>query len=313
MIWTIISSCVIFIGVSSDPSTPMNPDTLRSMAEASLAQDNLGPDSFQSSLWEATLQRAEKIITLNHQIRQLQADVSDLRTQLESLQQFIKDHKQFGQDFEKYEAVLSETRKLTDAQRALKRQQERIEMARKRELWRQQQQNANQTSGAKRSQNRKLNQLGFSPIGQDVWLSKSAYVYASQTVPEQRTYLQPGPGGTVQQVTSIEQREEMDYTEMTISGSLLNAAAEVRNIGVAFAFRDSFGNQIGQETVIIEYARPDVPYPFTAELKMASDQPFASTTQWVLFADPSPPAPPVTTPTNPPTNTAPSPSPAGAP
>ena len=96
---------------------------------------------------------------------------------------------------------------------------------------------------------------------------------------------------------------EIDYTKMTISGSLLNGDATTRNIGVAFVFRDAHGNQIGQETVVIENARPDVPYPFTGELVMASDLPFASHTSWVLFADTSPPAntssPPSGQPSNP--------------
>jgi hypothetical protein len=96
-------------------------------------------------------------------------------------------------------------------------------------------------------------------------------------------------------MTTIESREEIDYAKMTISGSLLNGAKITRNIGVAFVFRDQYGNQIGQETVVIENARPDVPYPFTGELVMASDQPFSSMTSWVLFADTAPPAA-VTTP-----------------
>ena len=72
---------------------------------------------------------------------------------------------------------------------------------------------------------------------------------------------------------------------MTISGSVLNAADEVRNVGVAITFFDENGNQVGSETIQINNARPNVPYPFTSTLTMALNRPFSSSTTYVLYAD----------------------------
>lgn len=73
---------------------------------------------------------------------------------------------------------------------------------------------------------------------------------------------------------------------MTISGSVLNAAEEMRNIGIAVTFFDENGNQVGGEIIQINNARPDVPYPFTATIEMALNRPFDSSSTYVLYADP---------------------------
>ena len=78
---------------------------------------------------------------------------------------------------------------------------------------------------------------------------------------------------------------EIDYSKMTISGSILNASDIVRNIGVAITFFDDSGNQVGHETVEIRNARPDVPYPFTSKIEMALNRPFALSSTYVLYAD----------------------------
>jgi hypothetical protein len=43
---------------------------------------------------------------------------------------------------------------------------------------------------------------------------------------------------------------------------------------------------VGHETIQVANARPDVPYPFTAEVKMALNRPFDSSSAYVLYADP---------------------------
>ena len=73
---------------------------------------------------------------------------------------------------------------------------------------------------------------------------------------------------------------------MSISGSILNASSEVRNIGVAMTFFDNHGNQVGSEIVRIDNARPNVPYPFNAKLDMALDRAFSTSSTYVLYADP---------------------------
>ena len=78
---------------------------------------------------------------------------------------------------------------------------------------------------------------------------------------------------------------EIDYSSMTISGSILNALSDVRNIGIAVTFFDENDNQVGGEIIQINNARPDVPYPFTSTVAMALDRPFSSSSTYVLYAD----------------------------
>jgi hypothetical protein len=73
---------------------------------------------------------------------------------------------------------------------------------------------------------------------------------------------------------------------MTISGSVLNAADDVRDMGVAITFFDDNGNQVGHEIVQIKNARPNVPYPFTSRLDMALNRAFTSSSIYVLYSDP---------------------------
>ena len=269
---------------------PIAPETLDRMAEQSLHTDGLREDAFASDLWSALLERTKELIERRHEIRTLKARMDSLAEDLAKLHQFIEDHEQLVADYTAYREVIDETKRLTEAEHATRRQQERFEKERRREAARQKQSSEKNQQQQATAKNRRLKNLGFSEIGDNVWLSKSAYAYASKTVPEQRVFYQQGPTGIMQPMTAIENRSEIDYSKMTISGSLLNGDSITRNIGVAFVFRDAHDNQIGQETVIIENARPEVPYPFTGELILASDRAFASMTSWVLFADTAPPA-----------------------
>ncbi len=281
------------------PVVNIDKATLRGLAEQSLTNSGLSEESYVGDLWTGIVERTEQMITLRQNVNATHAALQKLTKELETLQAFVRDHAQFGDDFASYETVIAETQKLTRAKNALKRQQAQFERDRHRESIRKKKEEERQRKLKAKSANKRLEKLGFTPVGDDVYLSKSAYAYAMRNVPEQRVFYQPSPTGEVQQLTTVENREEIDYTKMTISGSLLNADAVTRNIGVAFVFRDAHGNQIGQETVVIENARPEVPYPFTGELVMASDQPFSSMTSWVLFADAAtPPAatPPAATP-----------------
>ncbi len=294
---------VVWIGLAATDPPPqeagdtaiIDQGTLKQLAEQSLRTEGLSGHSQSDELWFALLDRTMEAIGWRHRFRALESELSELREQITELRHFVADHEQFGDDFATYREVLAETKRLTNAQIALKRQQRQIEQDRKREESKKKREATAAAKKKAKEASQRLTKLGFSAIGQNVYLSKSAYAYPNRTVPEQRVYFQPGPNGDMQPMTTIESREEFDYTKMTISGSLLNGAKITRNVGVAFVFRDQYGNQIGQETVVIENARPDVPYPFTGELVMASDQPFSSMTSWVLFADTAPPAT-VTTP-----------------
>lgn len=273
-----------------EPAPIIHPHTLERLAEQSLRTQGFSDGTSAGELWQAAVQSTMRAIESRHRLQSLESSMEALRLQIEELRRFVEDHARYGDDFSSYRAVVEETKTLADAQIALKRKTEKIERDRKREDARKKREDAASARKKAKSSSQRLEKLGFAAIGQNVYLSKSAYVYASRTVPDQRVYYQPGPNGEMQQMTTTDSRGEMDYSKMTISGSLLNGAKITRNIGVAFVFRDEHGNQIGQETVVIENARADVPYPFTGELVMASTQPFSTMTSWVLFADTAPPA-----------------------
>ena len=82
-------------------------------------------------------------------------------------------------------------------------------------------------------------------------------------------------------------RDSVDFSRMTISGSVLNSSGETRNIGLAITFFDENGNQVGGEIIQINNARTDVPYPFTSTIDMALNRPFDSSSTYVLYADPA--------------------------
>ena len=123
---------------------------------------------------------------------------------------------------------------------------------------------------------------GFAPLGLDVYSGKWAYFYETTDITRSRIAYQPGIGNYLR----LYQDKKIDYSKMTISGSIINGSDQVRNVGVAITFFDEHGNQVGQETVQVNNARPDVPYPFTSKIDMALDRPFDSSSTYVLYADP---------------------------
>lgn len=234
---------------------------------------------------------------LRHEVDKLLAELQQLRTdlaqarleaeaaqrELEELRQFIRDHDVYGDAFENYKAIREiaereDRRKELEAARARREAErqaraERIQQARlQREMER-----------AEADAERRLRNAGFVGIGADVWLSRTAFHYTVRDEARTRIRFDPFIG----YFTRVDRREQVDFTEMIISGSVLNASEEVRNIGVAIVFYDEWNNQVGQETVHITNARPNVPYPFTSTVKLALNREFTSTTSYVLYADPA--------------------------
>lgn len=250
------------------------------------APDVLPPHTFEIKtetdvMIEQIIALEDEITVLREKLAKAQLEASSAQRDLAELQQFIADHEQLGNDFAQYAAVkraaeeqsrrhqIEETRARREAAKAEKKLRQDEARAQKR---------------AETSERERLDQYrdaGFSPLGLEVWLGRSAYSYGTKdsTVrvdyePEFGSYFRP------------DYRSRMDYSKMTISGSVLNSAPETRNIGVAVVFFDENGSQVGGTTVQINNARPDVPYPFTAQLDMALDRAFTSTTSYVLYADP---------------------------
>ena len=239
-------------------------------------------DPLQLLLDEIQQLHAE-ILTLRRQVAQAQMASSQAKRELAELRQFIDDHHEFGQDFQQYKAV-----KAIAEREARERRQEIVRG--QREAQRAERQTRRQAAQAERAQReaqaRRLadyRRAGFTPLGLDVYVGKMAYYYRSKNTTFYDIEYVPFLSGYF--VDPEYRRARPDFSSMTISGSVLNAADEVRNLGVAITFFDENGNQVGSETIQINNARPNVPYPFTSTLTMALNRPFSSSTTYVLYAD----------------------------
>jgi hypothetical protein len=221
--------------------------------------------------------------SLRHQLAETQLAKAEMERELDELRQFIADHDQLGRDFEEYQRI-REIKQREQRQRELREARERYEQEREKRLQRQQEARdaAARRRAAEREQ-RRYQQHGFEPLGLDVYVGRMAYQYRIRDTLRTRITYDPFFGF----YTRRDFRDEIDYTEMTISGAIINASDEVRNIGIAITFFDERGNQVGHEIVQVNNARTDVPYPFTSTVSMALDRPFATSSSYVLFADPA--------------------------
>lgn len=211
-------------------------------------------------------------------------DATTAQRELDELRQFVADHERFGDDFQQYQVVKAaadrEARDRENEQSRARKAEEKAEQAAKRQAAR----SAAAARNADANRIAEYRRNGFTALGLDVFGGKMAFFYNTKDTGSGvqydydsliGDYLRPGFPNS-----------EIDYSKMTISGSILNASDVVRNIGVAITFFDDNGNQVGHETVEIRNARPDVPYPFTSKIEMALNRPFESSSTYVLYADP---------------------------
>jgi len=210
------------------------------------------------------------------------------RRELDELRQFIQDRHELGRDFEQYKAIKAtaqrdaQNRRLQEA-RAQREVREAERTARQREFM---ERRAEREAELQRVQN--FRDAGFSPLGFDVFLSNTAFNYQTHDGINARFDWTPLTGRFLR-VYPFSNR--VDFSSMTVSGSVMNTADEIRDIGIAVTFFDEAGSQVGGEIVQVNNARPQVPYPFTATIVMALDRPFASASTYVLYADASLSAP----------------------
>lgn len=276
MIGKCATTIVLLCLLGAPPESP--PDAEQAAPEPVLR----GSRELVVSLLEEVDQLNREIDTLRRQLAEARLHASTAQGELDQLWQFILDHDDYGRDYEEYAAVLAVAER--------EARQERIEAGRElREARRAER--AAQLAAARARQDRqraeserldRYAEAGFAPLGLDVFFGQSAFYYRTANGLGTRirwnllngNYLQVYPFSTI------------DFSSMTISGSVLNASPQVRNIGVAVSFFDEAGNQIGAEIIQINNARPDVPYPFTATIEMALNRPFTSSTSYVLYADP---------------------------
>ena len=240
------------------------------------------PLTYEEALQQevATLRRL--LAESRTELAQVKLERDQTQRELEELQQFIQDHREYGNDFAQYEAFRAK-REREERLRRAEETRARLEQERQERLTRRNEQLAKRGSAiAAQKEQQKYNAAGFEPLGMDVYLGRSGFYYGVRRSIRAQVEYEPFIGDFLEPVETT----EIDFSEMTISGTILNGSDETRNIGVAVAFFDRRGNQVGSETIQINNARPDVPYPFTSKIQMGLDGPFASSSSWVLYADP---------------------------
>ena len=222
---------------------------------------------------------------LHRELAQARLDAAESNRQLRELRQFIRDHDALGRDFEQYQAVKAVAdrdarRRAAEAARDRREAEQADRYARRRAA-----QADRERGRAEFNRLKRYRDAGFTALGFDVFLGNASFFYqTTDGTPARVDY--DGRIGHYLRLYPYAGGGRIDYSSMTVSGSVLNAAEDVRNIGVAVAFFDENGNQVGGEIIQINNARPDVPYPFTATIAMALDRPFTSSTTYVLYADP---------------------------
>ena len=272
---------VLTVQVSGQPPPEKTTPTTSPQADAT-SEKEPEADPLQLLLDEIQQLHTE-ILTLRRQVAQAQMASSQAKRELAELRLFIDDHHEFGQDFQQYKAVKAiAEREARGRRQAVVRDQ--------REAQRAEGQTRRQAARAERAQReaqaRRLadyRRAGFTPLGLDVYVGKMAYYDRAKNTTYYDIEYDPFLSGYF--VDPEYRRARPDFSSMTISGSVLNAADAVRNVGVAITFFDENGNQVGSETIQINNARPNVPYPFTSTLTMALNRPFSSSTTYVLYAD----------------------------
>jgi hypothetical protein len=275
MLWSVLA---IVLSAQS-PASPAPPPP----AEAGdlSAQIEATAEAIEGVYLDHIIALEDEIARLREALAQAKLDASTAQRELAELHQFLADHQAFRDDFAAYQAVraaaeeqarrdqIEEAKKRHEAEREAKRARRAAAQARKK------------AEDAERDRLKNYTQSGFSALGLDVWLGKSAFFYGTKDSTVRVKY-DPDVGLFYRP----DNRQAVDYSAMTISGSVLNSSNEVRNIGIGIVFFDENGYQVGGTTVQVNNARPDVPYPFTSQLDMALNRAFTSSTSYVLYADP---------------------------
>jgi multidrug efflux pump subunit AcrA (membrane-fusion protein) len=220
---------------------------------------------------------------LRQELAQARLDANAARRELDEIRQFIADHDEYGADFDRYRAVREAAER--------KARRESTEAARRdaaaRQARQSQEQHAIQERRAREDRERRRVQqyrdAGFTPVGMDVFLGHSAFNYRADDGFLARYDWTGLTGGYLR----VWPESRIDFSSMTISGSILNAGDGPRDIAVAVTFFNEAGAQVGGEIIQVEDARPGVPYPFTATVAMALDRPFWTASTYVLYADPA--------------------------
>ena len=261
------------------------------LASAVPAQHVTEPSAGPMHPIDALLQQIDDlqhtVDALRNALAQSKLEAAVWQRERDELRQFVEDHHEFGSDFARYQVFQA------DAQRDAERQ--RIEEARAQRDTRQAARTARREEYMARRVEREtvlqraedFRKAGFTPLGFDVYISNSAFNYKAHDGTFARYDYNFLTGGHFVRVYPHLRGNVLDFSSMTISGSVMNASDEVRDIGIAVTFFDETGSQVGGEIIQVNNARPQVPYPFTVTITMALDRPFDTASTYVLYADPS--------------------------
>ncbi len=242
------------------------------------------PPSSAQELEEMLNQLISERSALQQEVAKAQLDLSAALRRITELEQFIKDHDQYGVDFEKYLFYRERIEKEERAKRAADARAKREDAERKAREAREQKK-AQRDVGKARDADLQarvdaIEKAGFTIIGDAVGIGQLTTFYQTTSKEE------------IQYIPSIDfwyvdRDKVVDYTHLRISGSIIQAERDTRDMSVAVVFYNRRGGQIGQTTVRIDGARPGVPYPFTANIDMADNAPFATFTSYVMYFEPS--------------------------
>ncbi|MCA9295633.1 MAG: hypothetical protein KC983_03930 [Phycisphaerales bacterium] len=246
-----------------------------------VAQSTTGDRELIALLEERIAAMSAENNELRNQLAQTQLIADAATRELEQLRQFIVDHHEYGNDFEQYQFFKQQREDELRRVRQEEARTRRLEQKSERDAKRAAAKAERERELAEAERNKRYSAMGFGPIGLGVYTSRMAYAYETNDTERREVRYHPRIGWYEDTVTAT----EIDFSRMTISGSVLNSSDEVRNIGVAITFFDEFGNQVGHEMVQIRNARTDVPYPFTSVIDMALNREFDSVSTYVLYAD----------------------------
>lgn len=253
----------------------------RNEAVERLKEAGLGERTDSKVLWRRLREQTVELMNLQRDLAKSNLALAGLQKEFDDLKQFIIDHDTYGSDFTAYSKVVEETRRQARAAAVREKRARDEERKKKREEARRRLDESRKKTDLEALYDEK----GFAPVGQDVYTSRSAFFYAPYEGEDGKTIqYRPTRFGGIKAV-SVPENREVDYSSMTISGSVLNGTDQIRNIGVAFTFFDENGNQVGAEIVEIQNARPNIPYPYTRTIDMALNRPFSSHSTYVLYAD----------------------------
>ena len=289
LLWVIACLCGP-ASAQEDPGPPPPPEVAEDEAEPSQpdpepAADTRPQDPLRILL--AEIDRLHDVLDAKRrELAEMQLEVLETRRELQELRRFIRDNETLDRDFEQYHAVKAVAERDARRRQAVEAREHRVIEKADRAAQMQAARAAREKSQAEFNHLKRYREAGFSPLGFDVYLADISFNYSATDGGAPARIDWDFRLGHYVRLYPYAAGREIDFTAMTLSGSVLNASEEVRNIGVAVAFFDENGSQVGGEIIQINNARPDVPYPFTATIAMALNRAFTSASTYVLYADP---------------------------